>query len=99
MDEPTRKRTTFSFDAGKKLLASKGRLPDLNKLNPVVRESPAPHKVHDQCCGPARLIGIDIETHVLIPKSASCLWRTDDFGLWTGVSEEGLSSLRMIQLG
>ena len=99
MDEPTRKRTKCSFDAGKKLLASKGRLPDLNKLSPVVRESPAPYKVHDKCCGPARFIGIDIETHMLIPKSASCQWRSDEFGLSTGVTEEGLSSLRMIQLG
>ena len=99
MDEPTRKRTKFSFDAGKKLLASKGHSPEFNKLSHICRESPAPQKVRDKFCGLARFIGIDIETHMLIPKSASCQWRSDEFGLSTGVTEEGLSSLRMIQLG
>ena len=99
MDEPTRKRTKFSFDSSKKLSESKGRLPDLDKLNPIVKESLAPQAVRDKFCGPARFIGIDIETHALVPKSGSCHWRSDEFGVLSGVSKECVSSLRMVQLG
>lgn len=99
MDEPPRKRTKFSFDSSNKLSESKGRLPDLDKLNPIVKESLAPQAVRDKFCGPARFIGIDIETHALVPKSGSCHWRSDEFGVLSGVSKECVSSLRMVQLG
>ena len=100
MDEPDRKRAKFSFSAAVKPLASKGRLPDLSKLSPVVKAAPASDSVRDTFRGSSLFIGIDIETHALIPQSAKCAkCYTDEFGLETGVTEEGLSFLRMIQLG
>ena len=98
MDGPPQKRAKFSLAAGQKLLASKGRLPDLNKLVAIVKESPAPQNVLEKFCGVANFIGIDVETHARA-RYGECDWRTDEFGLLTGASEETLSSLRIIQLG
>ena len=99
MGEPPRKRAKFSLDAGRNLLASKGRLPDLKELSPNVKESPAPHTVREKFCGPCRFIGIDVETHALDARTCSRDWRTDEFGFSTKAGVELLSSLRMVQLG
>ena len=99
MDEPPRKRSKFSMAAGQKLLASKGRLPDLKELTPIAKESPAPSSVREKFCGPGRFIGIDVETHALDARTCSRDWQTDEFGFSTKASAELLSSLRLVQLG
>ena len=99
MDDPPRKRAKFSMDASQKLLASKGRLPDLKELSPIVKELPAPSTVREKFCGPGRFIGIDIETHALDARTGSRDWRTDEFGFSTKASVELFSSLRLVQLG
>ena len=99
MDEPAQKRAKFSFSAVAKPSASTRRLPDLSTLIPDVKAMPAPDNVRSKFGGSALFVGIDIETHALVPQSASCSWRTDDFGILVKTTEEGLSFLRMIQLG
>ena len=99
MAEPPRKRAKFSLNAGQKLLASKGRLPDLKELSPIAKESPAPSSVREKFRGPGHFIGIDVETHALDARTCSRDWQTDEFGLSTKASAELLSSLRMVQLG
>ena len=75
MAEPPRKRAKFSLNAGQKLLASKGRLPDLKELSPIAKESPAPSSVREKFCGPGRFIGIDVETHALDARTRSRDWQ------------------------
>ena len=99
MGEPPRKRAKFSLDAAQKLLASKGRLPDLKELSSIVTDSPAPSTVREKFCGPCRFIGIDVETHALDARTCSRDWRTDEFGFSTKAGVELLSSLRVVQLG
>ena len=99
MDEPARKRAQISFDVDNKILSLNGRLPALSTLTPFLKAVPAPHQVRAKFGGLLLFIGIDIETHALAPRSASYEGRTDTFGLWTLTTEEGLSFLRMIQLG
>ena len=99
MDEPLQKRSKFSFDACRKPLASKGRLPDLSQLRESVKDMRAPHAVRSKFWGPPKFVGIDIETHALAPTSASPVWRTDEFGILTKATEEAVSNLRIVQLG
>ena len=99
MDAPPQKRAKFSSDACRTLLTSKGRLPDLSKFSESVKGLPAPQAVRDQFqCSP-KFVGIDIETHALVPPSRSPAWRTDEFGILVKASEEALAYLRIVQLG
>jgi hypothetical protein len=99
MDAPPQKRAKFSPNACRALLASKGRLPDLSKLSKSVQVLPASQAVRDQFRFSPKFVGIDIETHALVPPSKSPAWRTDEFGILVKASEEALAYLRIVQLG
>ena len=99
MEAPPQKRAKFSSDASRNLLASKGRLPDLSKLSQSVKDLAAPETVREKFRGSPKFVGIDIETHALVPPSRSPAWRTDEFGILVKASEEALSTLRIVQLG
>ena len=99
MDEPAQKRARFSTAACPKPSASKGRLPDLSKLIPDVKGLPAPVSVRHKFRGSSLFIGVDIETHAPISTSDNCDFRSGEFDIKITVTEECLSSLRVIQLG
>ena len=90
MDAPPQKRTKFSFVAGRNLLESKGRLPELHQLSRCVMELAAPQAVREKFCGLPRIVGIDVETHALAPTSGLPVWRTDEFCILTKASGEAL---------
>ena len=79
----------------------RGRLPDLSELTQEVKTLPAPKQVHDKMKGPSRFVGIDVETHALVPRgpSQASFWRTSEFGFLTTADDEALSFLRLVQLG
>ena len=98
MDAPPQKRTKFSSHSCAKLLASKGRLPDVGRLSQDVKELPAPQAVREKFRGPPMFIGIDVETHALAPRSSAPDWRSDGFGFLTKAGEKTLSYFRLVQL-
>ena len=62
---------------------------------------PAPKPVMEKLHGPPLFIGIDVETHALVPRgpSQASFWRTGEFGFLTTADDEALSFLRLVQLG
>jgi hypothetical protein len=76
-------------------------LPDFNRLTEEVATLPAPKPVMEKLHGPPLFIGIDVETHALVPRgpSQASFWRTGEFGFLTTADDEALSFLRLVQLG
>ena len=62
---------------------------------------PAPKLVMEKLHGPPLFIGIDVETHALVPRgpNQASFWRTGEFGFLTTADDEALSFLRLVQLG
>ena len=44
-------------------------------------------------------MGIDIETHCLVPSTADNYWRPGQFGFMTRLTKEVLAELRVVQIG
>ena len=44
-------------------------------------------------------MGIDIETHSLVPRTAKSWWRPGQFGFMTRLAKEVLTELRVVQIG
>ena len=97
--QPPPKRSKFTFERCPKPSATNILPPDLNKLSREVKALPAPQSVRDRFSGPPSFVGIDIETHALVPNATAPGWRTDEFGLLTQASDDALSYLRLVQLG
>ena len=100
-EEAPPKRSRFSFGKCTQTPQSKALLPDLNLLTEEVATLPAPKPVMEKLHGPPLFIGIDVETHALVPRRASqaSFWRTGEFGFLTTADDEALSFLRLVQLG
>ena len=97
--EPAPKRSKFSLEKCPRP-SDKGRLPDLTKLTQEVKTLPAPPIVREKLEGSSLFVGIDIETHALVPRVAGkSFWRAGEFGLPTTADDDTLAFLRMIQLG
>ena len=98
---PPPKRSRFSFGKCAQMPASVASLPDLNRLTEEVATLPAPKQVMEKLHGPSLFIGIDVETHALVPRvpSQASFWRTGEFGFLTTADDEALSFLRLVQLG
>ena len=98
---PPPKRSRFSFGKCAQMPASVASLPDLNRLTEEVATLPVPKPVMEKLQGPSLFIGIDVETHALVPRrpNQASFWRTGEFGFLTTADDEALSFLRLVQLG
>ena len=76
-------------------------LPDFSRLTEEVATLPAPKPVMEKLQGSPLFIGIDVETHALVPRAPSqaSFWRKGEFGFLTTADDEALSFLRLVQLG
>ena len=96
---PPPKKPRFSMSSCIKSQEKRGRLPDLSELTQEVKTLPAPKQVHDKMKGPSRFVGIDVETHALVPRSTkeASFWR---LGFLTAADEVlALGSARLGVLG
>ena len=100
-EEAPPKRSRFSFGKCAQVQKSGALLPDLSRLTEEVATLPAPKPVVEKLHGPPLFIGIDVETHALVPRgpSRASFWRTGEFGFLTTADDEALSFLRLVQLG
>ena len=100
-EAPPTKKSRFSFGKCAQMQKSGVSLPDLNRLTEEVAALPAPKPVMEKLHGPPLFIGIDVETHALVPRgpSQASFWRTGEFGFLTTADDEALSFLRLVQLG
>ena len=101
MSAPPTKKSRFSFSRCAQIVESTARLPDLNQLTEEVKTLPAPERVVGLLSGPPLFIGIDVETHALVPRgpSQASFWQTGEFGFLTTADDEALSFLRLVQIG
>ena len=60
---------------------------------------PAPPAVQAMFGQEDEIIAIDCETHALVPPRPKAPWRKGRFGLMTMLDDEGVSPLRVVQLG
>ena len=98
---PPSKKSRFSLSKCAQTPKSGPSLPDLNRLTEEIAPLPAPKRVMEKLHGPPLFIGIDVETHALVPRgpSQASFWRTGEFGFLTTADDEALSFLRLVQLG
>ena len=98
---PPPKRSRFAFGKCAQMPKSGASLPHLNQLTEEVATLPASELVMEKLHGPPLFIGIDVETHALVPRgpSQASFWRTGEFGFLTTADDEALSFLRLVQLG
>ena len=76
-------------------------MPDLSELTHEVKTVPAPRLVIEKMEGSSLFVGIDVETHALVPRGSnkSSFWKTGEFGFPTTADDEALCFLRLVQLG
>ena len=100
-EPPPLKRSRFSVNKCQRHLEARGRLPDLSQLSQEVKSLPAPPRVVEQLDGSSFFVGIDVETHALVPRGSNrqSFWKTGEFGFLTTADDEALSLLRVVQIG
>ena len=100
-EAPPPKRSRLSFGKCAQMPKSGAPLPDLSRLTEEVATLPAPKPVMEKLHGPSLFLGIDVETHALVPRGPgqASFWRTGEFGFLTTADDEALSFLRLVQLG
>ena len=98
---PPPKRSRFAFGKCAQAPKPAALLPDLTRLTEEAGTLPAPVRVTEKLHGPSLFIGIDVETHALVPRASSqaSFWRTGEFGFLTTADDGALSFLRLVQLG
>ena len=98
---PPPKRSRFSVDKCPRPLEGRGRLPDLRQLTQEVKSLPAPPRVVEKLDGSSFFVGIDVETHALVPRGSNqqSFWKSGEFGFLTTADNEALSLLRVVQIG
>ena len=99
---PPPKRSRFSFDRCLNASASKKSSPDFACMVPVALAAPLapPEAVRARFrTGDSLWMGIDIETHCLVPRTADSWWRPGQFGLMTRLAKDVLEELRVVQIG
>ena len=97
---PPSKKSRFSFGKCVQTPKSGSLLPGLSRLTEEVATLPAPKPVMEKLHGPPLFIGIDVETHALVPRgpNQASFWRTGEFGFLTSADDEALSFIRLVQL-
>ena len=60
---------------------------------------PAPPEVRAMFRSEGLIVGIDVETHALVPPQKSQSWRNGRFGLQTKVDADTIAPLRLVQIG
>ena len=100
-EAPPQKKSRFSFGKCAQMPNTEAPLPELHRLTEEVATLPAPKPVMEKLHGPHLFIGIDVETHALVPRgpSQASFWRTGEYGFLTTANDETLSFLRLVQLG
>ena len=81
--------------------------PERRVVTPLVSELtygpapplPAPPEVKGMFRSEELVVGIDVETHALVPAQKSQAWRAGRFGLQTKVDADTLAPLRLVQIG
>ena len=99
--EPAPKRSKFSLDKCPRQ-PDKGRLPDLTRMvqATVAPPLPPPDAVRALFnAGDTLWLGLDLETHRLVPTTADSWWRPGQFGFMTRLTTDVLAELRIVQVG
>jgi len=97
--EPAPSRSKFSLDkCPKPKQPAKRRLPDLRELTPTAAPMAAPEDVRKIIRDAKHFIGIDVETHDLVP-AGNPLWEIREFGIPTRADDGTLRYLRLLQVG
>ena len=95
--EPAPKRSKFSLDKCPRPSAN-GRLPDFGKLTSEAPALAPPETVRKIIGDAKHFIGIDVETHDLVP-AGNPMWEVGEFGFPARASDDTLRYLRVLQLG
>ena len=101
-EPPPLKRSRFSFDRCLSASASKRSSPDFARMVPAALATPLspPEAVRARFgTGDSLWMGIDIETHCLVPRTADSWWRPGQFGFMTRLTKDVLKELRVVQIG
>ena len=94
-EAPPQKKSRLTFGKCAQMPKSGASLPDLSRLTQEVATLPAPKPVMEKLRGPLLFVGIDVETHALVPRGSSqaSFWRTGEFGFLTTADDDALSFL------
>ena len=99
-EAPPPKRSRFSLDKCPKQNTARLRPPDMSKLSQEAKALPAPQAVRAMLAGTQLFIGIDVETHDLLPRGRGpATWMESEFGFLTMTSADEISHVRLLQLG
>ena len=101
-EAPPQKRSRFSLDKCQNPSASKRRIPNLARMVPAALATPLPppEAIRARFGNAGRVwMGIDIETHSLVPSTADSWWRPGQFGFMTRLTKDVLAELRVVQIG
>ena len=101
-EAPPQKKSRFSFGKCPNPSAAKKCSPNLARIVPAALATPLPPpdavRARFETAG-LPWMGIDIETHCLVPSTADNYWRPGQFGFMTRLTKEVLAELRVVQIG
>jgi DNA polymerase III epsilon subunit-like protein len=101
-EAPPQKKSRFSLGKCPNPSAAQKCSPNFARMVPAALATPLPPpeaiRARFETAG-LPWMGIDIETHRLVPSTADSWWRPGQFGFMTRLTKEVLAELRVVQIG